>query len=209
MIRLIALGLLALSTGARAQSATRPTRAALQRVAASCGPSLVVVETAASRGPGVVVGNRGEVLTFAAAPSAGGGDAPPTTRVRVGEALLEAEALHEDHRAGLRLVRAATEEGHLLQPVPFEPAELLTAGHWVIALVRKEGTWVSLPLQLVAAKGAGDTQVLVRAALPPGTPLFDARGRLVASVVNRGKGRSAGVRPLGALRRAVAGSTPP
>ena len=208
MIRLIALGLLALSTGALAQSATRPTRAALQRVAASCGPSLVVVETAASRVPGVVVGNRGEVLTFAAAPSAGG-DAPPPTRVRVGEALLEAEALHEDHRAGLRLVRAATAEGHLLQPVPFEPADLLTAGHWVIALVRKEGTWVSLPLQLVAAKGAGDTQVLVRAALPPGTPLFDARGRLVASVVNRGKGRTAGVRPLGALRRAVAGSTPP
>lgn len=210
MIRLLGLGLLALSASAHAQSAVRPTRAALQRVAASCGPSLVIVENGSSRGPGVIVGSRGEVLTSIPLGAAKEGSGP--TRVRVLDAVLEVEPLHADPSAGLRLLRAADAEQHALEPVPLEPTDELPAGHWVIALVRKDGAWVSLPLRLEqtkTSKESGAARARVRAALPPGTPLFDARGRLVASVVAKGKGRSALVQPLGPLRRAMAGATPP
>ena len=50
--------------------------------------------------------------------------------------------------------------------------------------------------------------VSLRAKLPLGTPLFDARGRLVAMVVRQGKGALVHALPLGSLQRAVAAGGP-
>lgn len=204
MIRLLVLGLLALAAEASAQSASRPTRAALQRVAESCGPSLVIVEHPSGRGPGVVVGAQGEILT-ATHPTAPLRD----TRVRFGEVALGVEPVLDDPNTGLRVLRAIDAAAHALAAVPLQPTEALEPGHWVIALVRRDGAWVSLPLQLSAARGASSPHVQLSAALPLGTPLFDARGRLVAAVVRRGVGKRVLVQPLGPLRRSVAAETPP
>lgn len=205
MNRLLVLGLVALAAQASAQSASRPTRAALQRVAESCGPALVVVESPSGRGPGVVVGVRGEILTASGTDT----DALRETRVRLGEARLPLETVVDDPRAGLRVLRALGPLESGVQPVPLQPTDALSPGHWVIALVRKDGAWVSLPLQLRKAASGSASGAWVRAALPPGTPLFDARGRLVASIVGAPKGKRALAQPLGPLRRMVAGETPP
>lgn len=191
--------LLALPTWAAGP--TRPTRAAMQKLRAQSAHSLLVVEGPERRGPGILVGAGGEILTSVAHVGL------MRARLHVGEASHQVKVLYANAQTGLALVRAPPEL-ELGTAVPVRVLESFQPGHWVIAVTRDgKGELHTHPLQWIAPPpapgGASGPRAALRKKLPLGTPLFDARGRLVATVVQERRGISWAL-PIEVMQRVVA-----
>lgn len=193
--------LLLLTLPAWAAEAERPTRAAMQKLRAQSEHTLLVIEGPEGRGPGVLVGAGGEILTSVAYVGLA------RARIHLGDSQHEGRVLYANAGTGLALLRAPTGV-ELRTAVPVRVLSSFKPGHWVIAVTRDaKGELVTQPLQWIppppTTGRAPGTRAALRTRLPLGTPLFDARGRLVATVVEERRGISWAI-PIEVMQRVVA-----
>jgi hypothetical protein len=189
--RLLALVLALLATPASATE--RPSNADLRKALALHERSVVRVRGAREAGPGIIVGTEGQVLTsvrhvgLESAQVEYAGRTLPATVVLANAYLKVA-------------VVAAPPGTYPAAPVRVTPER--PTGQWLIGVVPGRGKRKDLPAAALARK-APEPFVDVDLALPPGTPLFDTNGRLVAVSVQR-RGRGCRALPLDAVKRQLA-----
>ena len=175
-----------------AAAAERPTRADLQRVLALHERSVVRVKGERGAGPGIIVGGEGQVLTAVGHVNLEGAQVEYERRV------LPATVLLAD--AALKVAVVAAPAGSY-PAVPVQVAAGSPAGQWLIGVVRGPGTRQT-PMS-AQAREAPAPFIDVDLVLPPGSPLFDTRGRMVAVAVQR-HGRGCRALPLEAVKQRLA-----
>jgi hypothetical protein len=186
--RLLAL-LLCVSLTAPASAAEPPSRAALQRVLELYERSVVRVHGPRRAGPGIFVGSAGQVLTSVEHVSL------ESAEVEHGGQRLPASVVLAN--AYLKIAVVAAPSGtYPSAPVRMPPKGL--DGQWLIGVVPGRGKQAARPFTAVA-RAAKAPFIDVDLPFLPGSPLFDAGGRLVAVVVER---RTGGCRalPLAAVK---------
>ena len=168
-----------------------PTRAALQRALEAHARSAVEVSRtdSARAGPGVIVGAGGQVLT--SVQQVGLYEA----QVRAGAGEERVPVLMANAALKVALVRLAG-EGHPAAAVSLLPQK--PGRPWLIGVLDAGGKRA----RAVAGRASTARGPFLRVplALAPGSPLFDAQGRLVAVAVARRGQRACDVLPLGALK---------
>ncbi|ATB26949.1 S1 family peptidase [Melittangium boletus] len=178
---------------ATASAATeRPTRADLQRTLALHERSVVKVKGARGTGPGIIVGTEGQVLTAVGHVNLEG------AHVEYERQVLPATVLLAD--ASLKVAVVAAPAGNY-PAVPVQVAAGSPVGQWLIGVVRGPGR-KQTPMS-AQARGAPAPFIDVDLILPPGSPLFDTRGRLVAVAVQR-HGRGCRALPLEVVKQRLA-----
>lgn len=183
----------------------RPSRADLQRVMELHARSVVQVRGPKRTGPGVIVGTAGQVLTSVEG---------------LGEeyvGLSAATVVHEGKTlpARVMLANTALKVAVVTAPdgaYPAVPVKLLKEGEglegrWVVGVLPAAKGQPARPMPAQAG-GAPAPFFDVPLALPAGSPVFDADGRLVAVVVQRHK-RGCRVLPLGAVKVQLASAGTP
>jgi hypothetical protein len=189
--RLLALVLVLLAPLASAED--RPTRADLQKALALHERSVVRVRGLRETGPGVIVGTEGQVLTsvrhinLEAAQVEYDGRTLPATVVLADAYLKVAVVAAPSGTYPAAAVRVATES---------------PAGQWLIGVLPARGKRQARP-EAALARAAPAPFFDVDLALPPGSPLFDANGRLVAVSVQR-RGRGCRALPLEVVKQRLA-----
>jgi hypothetical protein len=190
--RLLPLVLFLFAT--QAFAVDRPTMADLQKVLALHERSVVKVRGARKSGPGVIVGTEGQVLTS-------------VSLVRLDSAQVEyaGQALPAKvvlANAYLKVAVVAAPAGDY-PAVPVRTATDSPVGEWLIGVVPGRGRHSSDTPKAGLARKAPAPFFDVDLALPPGSPLFDTNGRLVAVSVQR-KGRGCRALPLDVVRQQLA-----
>jgi hypothetical protein len=157
----------------------------MQRVLELHERSVVRVHGPRRAGPGVIVGSAGQVLTSVEHVSL------EAAEVEFGGQRLTSSVVLAN--AALKIAVVAAPSGtYPSVPVKVLPEGL--AGQWLIGVIQGRGKKaVSLPFTAVARGTKEGPFVDVDLPLPPGSPLFDVSGRLVALVVQR---RNGGCRAL-------------
>lgn len=189
--RLLLLALALFATSASAGE--RPTRADLQKALAQHERSVVRVRGPRETGPGVIVGTEGQVLTsvrhvsLEAAQVEYDGHTLPATVVLADAYLKVAVIAAPSGTYPAAAVRVASES-----PV----------GQWLIGVLPARGKQQARP-EAAQARAAPAPFFDVDLALPPGTPLFDTNGKLVAVSVQR-KGRGCRALPLESVKQRLA-----
>lgn len=173
-----------------ARATPSPSRASLQRALEAHARSTVQLQAQRRSGLGVIVGAGGQVLTsveLVGLYEAQVGAAGKTQRVPVVMA-----------NAGLRvaLVRLPGED-HPAASVALLPER--ASRPWLIGVVEAGGPRA----RAVAVRAAAAPGPFLRVplGLAPGSPLFDAQGRLVALVVTRRGARASEALPLSAVKQ--------
>ncbi|NMO16279.1 MXAN_2756 family trypsin-like serine endoprotease [Pyxidicoccus fallax] len=174
----------------------RPSRADLQRVMELHARSVVRVRGPKQTGPGVIVGSAGQVLT----------SLEPVGADYVGLSAATVEHDGKDLPARVVLASAALKVALVAAPdgtYPAVPVKLLKdgeglAGRWVVGVMPAAKGQPARPVP-AQASGAPAPFFDVPLALPAGSPVFDADGRLVAVVVQRHR-RGCRVLPVGAVK---------
>lgn len=174
----------------------RPSRADLRRVMELHARSVVRVRGPKQVGTGVIVGSAGQVLT---------------SLEPVGEAFVGLNAATVEHDgkalpARVVMASAALKVAMVTAPdgtYPAAPVKLLKdgdslAGRWVVGVVPATRGQPARPVPAQASEAPAPF-FDVPLALPAGSPVFDADGRLVAVVVQRHR-RGCRVLPLGAVK---------
>jgi hypothetical protein len=186
--RLLAFVLALFATSASAED--RPSRADLQRALALHERSVVRVRGPREAGPGIIVGTEGQVLTS------------------VRHVSLDAAQVEYDGRtlpATVVLANAYLKVAVVAAPAGTYPAAAVKpntgtlTGQWLIGIVPGKGKRKDTPVSALARKGPAPF-FDVNLALPPGSPLYDETGRLVAVSVQR-KGRGCRALPLDVVRQ--------
>jgi hypothetical protein len=186
--RLLSLVLALFSTGVFA--AEKPTRADLQKTLALYERSVVKVRGGRGAGPGIIVGAEGQVLTsvrhvdLEAARVEFAGQSLPATVV-LANAMLQ-----------VAVVAAPTGS---YPAVPVQVSAGSPVGQWLIGVVPGRGRRPAMPTAAVAREAPAPF-IDVDLTLPPGSPLFDTRGRLVAVAVQR-RGHGCRALPLDAVKQ--------
>ncbi|QRN94094.1 trypsin-like peptidase domain-containing protein [Archangium violaceum] len=188
---LLALVLVLLATGASAED--RPSRADLQKALRLYERSVVRVRGPREAGPGVIVGTEGQVLTS------------------VRHVSLEAAQVEYDGRtlpATVVLANGYLKVAVVAAPAgeyPAAPVRVATGspvGQWLIGIIPGRGKQKERPSSALARKAPAPF-FDVDLALPPGSPLFDTQGRLVAVSVQR-RGRGCRALPLDVVKQQLA-----
>ncbi|GHG73412.1 serine protease [Comamonas sp. JC664] len=205
MARLLTLVLCLTSLASAAADRERPSRAALQRVLERHGRSVVNVQGPRRAGPGVFIGAAGQVLTSVAPVGLGFTGLNATTVEHEGKTLPARVVLASED---LQVAVLAAPEG----TYPAAPVKLLKdgaslAGQWLVGVVPATKGQPARPVP-AQARAAPAPFYDVALALPAGTPVFDAEGRLVAVVVKQLR-RGCRVLPLGAVKVELAAMDTP
>lgn len=204
-LSILALACLALFAPAAHASARkpepRPTRAALQKALEQHERSVVRVKGPRRSGPGVIVGRDGQVLTSVEHVSL-----DEDVKVQHGDATLPVKVVAANGILKFAVVAAPSGPAYPATAVRLQP-EGFAPGAWYIGVVR--GRNKQPTPKASQARKAPAPFFDVDLALSPGSPLFDAQGRLVAMVVQR-RGAGARALPLGAVKShlGAAASTP-
>jgi hypothetical protein len=191
---LLCVGLAAPISGA--ERAERPSRADLQRIMELHERSVVRVHGPRGAGPGVFVGSEGQVLTSVEHVSL------ESAEVEYGEKRLQASVVLAN--AYLKIAVVAAPSGtYPSVPVRLPPNGL--DGQWLVGVVRGRRKQDARPFTAVA-RTAKAPFVDLDLPLAPGSPLFDADGRLVAVVVQRSAGGCKAL-PLDAVKLQLASAS--
>lgn len=182
--------LLSTLVSASALAQERPTRADLQRALAEHDRSVVKVRGARESGPGIIVGTEGQVLTAVRNVSL------ETARVVYEGQTLPARVVLAN--AALKVAVVAAPAG-TYPAVPVQVAPGSPVGQWLIGVVPARGRQPATPVS-AQAHAAPEPFFDVDLLLPPGSPLFDTHGRLVAVVVQR-QGSGCRALPLEAVKQ--------
>lgn len=176
---------------ARPLAEARPTRATLQKVLELHERSVVQVRGPRRSGPGIIVGSEGQVLTSLEHVSLDVG-----AEVRHDGNTLPAQVVAA--HGTLKFAVVAAPSG-TYPAVPVRPEG--APGQWLIGVVR--GRDKRQTPKIAQAREAPEPFLDVDLTLAPGSPLFDAQGRLVAVVVEQ-RGRRARAVLLGAVKTHLA-----
>ncbi|WP_075008182.1 S1 family peptidase [Stigmatella aurantiaca] len=189
-LRLLVL-ILGFSLTAHASSREgRPTRADLQRVMEVHARSVVRVHGPRRAGPGVIVGSQGQVLTSVEHVSLEAAEVEFGGQKLTGAVVLA--------HAGLKIAVVAAPAGaYPSVPVKVQPEGL--DGQWLIGVVAGKRKQDARPFAAVA-RSAQAPFVDLDLPLAPGSPLFDAQGRLAAVVVQPRRGGCRAL-PLASVQR--------
>jgi hypothetical protein len=174
MNRLLAPFLLAAALlGAFAWAEPPPTRAAMRKTFAANRSSVVAVEGSWLR-LGVVVGNSGQVLTAVSEKRI---DA--SARVSAQGEWKSARVLASHPRLGVALLGA--DELEHISAVPVRLVSGVPSGMWLLAIrLSKTGQPEPALVQVREESRAVKKSWVIDRRLPPGAPLFDSKGHLVA-----------------------------
>ncbi|PTL78028.1 serine protease [Vitiosangium sp. GDMCC 1.1324] len=189
--RLIPLVLFLLAT--HASAVDRPTMADLQKALALHERSVVKVRGTRKAGLGVIVGTEGQVLTSVSHISL------DTAQVEYDGRTLPARVVLANAYLKVAVVAAPAGE---YPAAPVRVASESPVGQWLIGVVPGRGRQQDRP-QAALARKAPAPFFDVSLALPPGSPLFDTNGRLVAVSVQR-KGRGCRALSLDVVRQQLA-----
>lgn len=179
--------------------AGRPTHAALRKAFESSRRAVVEVIGPKRSGPGVIVGAGGQVLTsvqFVGLEEA---------RVRLEGAELPARVVLADAWLKISVVQLEPSERAPLPSAAVRVTDAFAQGDWLVG-IRREGSGALAPLagQVLRGPSAAAPFIETDLPLPPGSPLVDLAGRLVAiSVQQRGKWGSRAL-PIGPVKRRLA-----
>jgi len=153
--------------------------------------SLVEVAGPRARGAGVVVSAEGHVLTSVRYVGLDAAQVHAAGEQRPGQVLAA------DGRLGVAVVRAAGRGWHAAPAGRVPPAR---KGERLVAVTRGPGGVLAHAGSVVKLPTGSTPFLETDLRQPPGTPLFDPRGRLVAVLVD-GRGRAL---PLSAVRALLA-----
>ncbi|MFL5351565.1 trypsin-like peptidase domain-containing protein [Archangium sp.] len=190
--RLLPLVLFLFATHALAED--RPTMADLQKALALHERSVVKVRGNRKAGVGVIVGTEGQVLTSVSNVSL------DTAQVEFAGQALPAKVVLAN--AYLKVAVVAAPAGDY-PAVPVRTATDSPVGQWLIGVVPARNRRSNDTPKAGLARKAPAPFFDVDLALPPGSPLFDTNGRLVAVSVQR-KGRGCRALPLDVVRQQLA-----
>ncbi|MGA9521106.1 MAG: serine protease [Myxococcaceae bacterium] len=206
---LAALAIAVLASSAGASSApSRPTHASLRKAYEQNVHSLVTVKHGKRSGPGVIVGADGQVLTSVQHVGL------EQATVVVDGVEHEAQVIAANARlkiAVIQLPGTTTMDGGARWSVPAVSEAPPTRGHWVVGVVPASGAKKEpSPVAGRVMKEASTSSafLLTDLALPPGSPLFDTRGRLVALVVERAGRIGSRALPIAAVRAELSKEQP-
>lgn len=191
LLSLVPLVLVLLATRAFAEE--RPSRAHLQRALAQHERSVVRVRGPRAAGPGIIVGTEGQVLTSVRHVSLEAAQVEYEGRTLPATVVLA--------NAFLKVAVVAAPPG-TYPAVPVKVASGSPAGQWLIGVIPGRGRQRDWPATALA-RTAPAPFVDVDLALPPGSPLFDTQGRLVAVSIQR-RGRGCRALPLDAVKQQLA-----
>lgn len=196
MRAILPIGLVVLSGVAAAEG--RPSVKALREAFAANHRNLVQVTGPRKTGPGIFVGSSGHVLTS-------------VDYVSMTDATVEFEGRRMSAKvvmanADLKVAVLKVDEEGEYPATPVSPARVLKRGTWVLALVRSpRGQPRAVVGRVTKDPPYGQPFVEIDLPLPPGTPLFDRRGQLVAVAVQRRSGAGSRALPIPAVKLQLAG----
>ncbi|QSQ16439.1 MXAN_2756 family trypsin-like serine endoprotease [Myxococcus landrumensis] len=201
----LALALCLGALPAAASDSGRPSRADLQRVMEHHRRSVVKILGPRRAATGVFVGTAGQVLT----------SLEPVGEEYVGLSVATVEHSGQALPARVLLANAALKVAVVAAPegtYPAVPVRLLKEGdslegHWLVGVVPGARNRPEKP-ETAQATRAPAPFYDVPLALPPGSPVFDSDGRLVAVVVQRTR-RGCRVLPMGEVKLTLAASDKP
>jgi len=196
MARLLPLVLCLASLSSAAADGERPSRADLQRVLERHGRSVVHVKGPRRESPGVFVGAAGQVLTSVAPVGASFTGLNATTVEHDGKSLPARVVMASEDL--LVAVLAAPDGSYPAAPVRVLREGASLEGHWLVGVLPASKGKPATPMP-ARARPAPPPFYDVPLALPPGSPVFDADGRLVAVVVKKHR-RGCRVLPLSAVK---------
>jgi hypothetical protein len=197
---LFALLLLAPVFAAPASAGAPPTRAALRKAFEANRDMVVEVVGPRRSGTGVLVGHSGQILTsvdFVGLQAA---------RVRRDGKELPARVLFANASLKVALVQVEPPGEYPTTAVQLQPPG---SGDLLVGISRtKKGEISPVLAEVLRAPSERSPFLEVLGAVPAGSPLFDARGKLVAVVVGGGKGRVRAL-PVPALKERLAAEPTP
>lgn len=176
--RLLALLILCLTLPAPGTGAQRPTRADMRKVLELHERSVVHVHGPHRAGPGIIVGSAGQVLTSVEHVSL------EAAEIEFQGKRLPGSVVFASGYLKVAVVAAPSGE---YPSVPVKALLERLDGQWLIGVVRGRRK-AAHPFTAVARLSSVRPFVDVDIPLPPGSPLFDARGRLIALVVQKRRG---------------------
>lgn len=185
-----------------AQPAARPNSATLRRTYQDSRSSIVQVVGPKRSGIGIIVGAGGEVLT--SLDYVGQSDAV----VRWEGRELPARVTLADARLKVAMLEISAPGSFPSVAVKLRPA--LERGSWVLGILRYHSKSPSVLVGTVLRPNGDEAPFAeTNLALPPGSPVFDAQGRLIALAVERRKKRGTLVLPLSTIKAQLAGVLQP
>ncbi len=191
-----------LLTIASAQSAGRPSSAALRRTYESTRASFVQIIGPKRSGLGIIVGAGGEVLTSVDYVSGDG------AKIRWQGRELPARVTLADARLKVALLEISAPGS--FPSVAVKLHESLDAGSWVVGILRPQSAKPSVLVgSVLRANSEQEPFAETDLALPNGSPVFDAQGRLIAVAVQQRPKRGALVLPLAKIKAQLAGALQP
>lgn len=151
-------------------------------------------------GAGVIVAENGQVLT--SVDFVGLNDA----RVRIGTALFPAKVLIAT--ADLQIALVGVDPPSHFPAVAVDSSAFLKKGNWIFG-IRRSKNGALIPVLGKVTRSADQRNPFLEGdfSLPEGSPLFDARGRLVAVAVRPVRRRLRAL-PIAAVKSQLAGATP-
>ncbi len=180
-----------------AESAARPSSAALRRTYEGCRSSIVQVIGPKRSGIGIIVGAGGEVLT--SVDYVGLNDAKVLWEGRE----LPARVTLADARLKVAMLEISAPGS--FPSVAVKLHDSLQAGSWVLGILRAGSKRPSMLVGTVVRPNSDETPFAeTNIALPLGSPVFDGQGRLIALAVQpRGK-KGTLVLPLSTIKAQLA-----
>lgn len=168
----------------------RPSHAALRKAFEQNAATLVEVSGGRRSGTGVVVGAEGHIVTTV--DHVGLYEA----KVKLGDRVVPAKVLSAN---ALTKIAVLSISEPLRAPAVRTDAPL-AKGDWLIGLREKR----SFAGQIINGRSSKSPFIITALPLPPGSPLFDSKGRLVAVVVERVGKIGSKALPLKAIQAQVA-----
>ncbi|MFZ5470536.1 MAG: S1 family peptidase [Myxococcota bacterium] len=170
-----------------------PTRAALRKAFEVASPSVLEVVGPRRSGAGVVVSADGHVVTSVDYVSL------EEAQVRLSDKTLSAKVVAADGRLKVAVVKLAPEDAPY-RATAVRLSETARAGELLVAVTRKKGNSPA-PTVTQVTRAADEKTPFIEAAhlFPPGSPLFDGKGRLVAVAVGR-RGKRTHALPVTAIK---------
>ncbi|WP_236069353.1 MXAN_2756 family trypsin-like serine endoprotease [Citreicoccus inhibens] len=197
--RVFVLTCLALAAPVLADEDARPSRADLTRALELHARSTVRVIGPKQTGLGIVVGTQGQILTSVQYVGLESAEVEHDGQARPAKVVLA------NARLKVALV-SAPGEAWPAAPVRLPPEGLV--GRWVVGVEPGRRGQPSTP-RAALARSAPEPFFDVGLALPVGSPVFGADGRLVAVVVERRGKQGARALPLSAVKAQLASAATP